>query len=78
MKKEKLTNIKCYRCNTKVPIPDDYIGNPYTLLEVHYVVEHQIDLKTFDWDNPMNMFGDEIILDKLKKLDLEENDSESA
>jgi len=74
----KLKDIKCYRCNKKIPIPDDYVGNPYTLLEVHYVINHKIDLKTFDWDNPKDMFGGEVTLDKLKKLDDEENNSESA
>jgi len=74
----KLKDIKCYRCNKKIPIPEDYTGNPYTLLEVHYVIEHEIDLKTFDWDNPKDMYGDDVILDKLKKLDDEQNNSESA
>lgn len=75
-KNEKIKSIKCYRCDAFVKIPDDYVGNPYTLLEVHYMIEHSIDLKTFDWDNPKNMYGDEITLDKIKKRYNVGNESE--
>lgn len=77
-KSEKLKNIKCFRCNAYIEIPADYTGNPYTLLEVHYVIDHSIDLKTFDWDNPKDMYGDDVIIEHLKKLDERENNPDPA
>jgi len=49
-KDNRVKELTCFRCNTKIVAPDDYLGNIYTLLEVHYNLEHSIDLKTMDWD----------------------------
>jgi len=74
---KKNRQLKCFRCNAFIHVPTDYIGNPYTLLEVHYMVEHSIDLKSIDWQNPKTVLGDDIILSELQKLDDMEKDPES-
>jgi len=66
---KKRRDLKCFRCNTFIKIPTDYIGNPYTLLEVHYMLEHSIDLKSIDWSNPKTIVGDDVILSELQRLD---------
>lgn len=50
--KKKPKELKCYQCNAFIKVPDDYIGNPYHILEVHYMVVHQIDLRTVNWNKP--------------------------
>jgi len=50
VKKDRVKELTCFRCNKKIVAPDDYVGNIYTLLEVHYNEEHSIDLKTMDWN----------------------------
>lgn len=47
--KNRIKELVCFRCNKKIIAPDDYVGNIYHLLEVHYVETHSIDLKTMDW-----------------------------
>jgi len=54
-KDNRVKELTCFRCNKKIVAPEDYLGNIYTLLEVHYNQEHSIDLKTMDWSS----FGDE-------------------
>ena len=49
-KDNRVKELVCFRCNKKIVAPEDYLGNIYTLLEVHYNLEHSIDLKTMDWD----------------------------
>jgi len=56
--------LKCFRCDEHIDIPYDYIGNPYTLLEVHYMTQHSIDLKNFDWDEPTDIYGKKVVLKK--------------
>jgi len=47
--KTKIKHFKCFRCNKLIHIPEDYKGNPYHLLEVHYAKEHDINLQKDGW-----------------------------
>jgi len=47
--KQKKKMYKCFRCGAIVPVPEDYIGNSYVLIEMHYLKEHGMDLKKIDW-----------------------------
>jgi len=49
--KNRVKELTCFRCGKKIIAPDDYVGNIYTLLEVHYNQEHSIDLKKVDWNS---------------------------
>jgi len=67
--KTKVKKLKCFRCRQVINIPQDYVGNPYTLLEVHYMVAHSIDLKNFDWNDPRDINGDEVILLQIDEIE---------
>jgi len=49
-RKNRLKELTCFRCGKKIVAPDDYVGNIYILLEVHYNEVHSLDLKSIDWD----------------------------
>jgi len=64
---------KCFKCNAFINVPTGFIGNPYILLEVHYVLEHRIDLKMIDWKKSKTILDDDISYAKPKTLDIEKN-----
>jgi len=45
----------CYQCRELIPIPADFIGDKYALLEVHYLLKHDIDLRNVNWKTPMTL-----------------------
>lgn len=50
-RKNRVKELTCFRCGKKIVASDDYLGNIYALLEVHYNQEHSIDLKKVDWNS---------------------------
>jgi hypothetical protein len=45
----------CYQCKELVPIPPDFMGDKYALLEVHYLLKHDIDIRSVNWQKPMTI-----------------------
>ncbi len=62
-KKDKLI---CYECNSYIRVPEDFVGNVYTLLEIHYFSEHGIDLKTVNWNKPRRVI--DVLDDEIARL----------
>jgi hypothetical protein len=61
VKKNKVNELTCFKCGEKIIAPLDFLGSIYSLLEVHYIEEHSINLKKVDWDS-------------LKEEDIEDED----
>jgi hypothetical protein len=47
--KQNQKHFKCYRCSSLIHVPQDYKGNPYILLQDHYMIQHNIDLMKDGW-----------------------------
>ena len=45
----------CYQCKELIPIPADFVGDKYALLEVHYLLKHDIDIRSVNWKKPMTI-----------------------
>lgn len=45
----------CYQCREIIPIPSDWVGDKYALLEVHYLLKHDIDIRNVNWKKPMTL-----------------------
>jgi hypothetical protein len=45
----------CYQCREIIHIPSDWIGDKYALLEVHYLLKHDIDIRNINWKRPMTI-----------------------
>jgi len=45
----------CYQCKELIPIPTDFIGDKYALLEIHYLLKHDIDIRNVNWKKPMTL-----------------------
>jgi len=39
----------CYECEKIFPIPNDWVGSSYVLLETHYLNEHGVDIRSKNW-----------------------------
>lgn len=57
----------CYECHSVIPVPEDFIGNTYVLLETHYFVTHGVDLRTVNWDKPKRVIDIEDHLEKFRE-----------
>jgi len=55
MEDEKLKTFLCYQCKELIPIPPDFVGDKYALLEVHYLLKHDIDIRNVNWKKPMTI-----------------------
>ncbi len=54
MDEERKTFI-CYQCKELIPIPSDFVGDKYALLEIHYLLKHDIDIRNVNWKKPMTI-----------------------
>lgn len=71
-KKKNIRDLICFLCKKVVEIPDDYIGNPYVLLQAHFMSTHEINLKKFDWDEPVDIYGKPVDVPKSRVVEEEE------